>query len=44
MFRVRMAVCCLMPEDMKEKQKIGIERARAEGKYLGRKRGSKNKK
>jgi len=43
MFRVRMAVCCLMPEDMREKQIIGIERARLEGKYKGRKPGSKNK-
>ena len=44
MFRVRMAVCCLMPEDMREKQIIGIERAKLEGKYKGRKPGSKNKK
>jgi len=43
MFRVRMAVCCLMPEDMREKQIIGIERAKREGKYKGRKPGSKNK-
>jgi DNA invertase Pin-like site-specific DNA recombinase len=43
MFRVRMAVCCLMPEDMREKQRIGIERAKAQGKYKGRKKGSKNK-
>jgi len=43
MFRVRMAVCCLMPEDMREKQRIGIERAKKEGKYKGRKLGSKNK-
>ena len=43
MFRVRMAVCCLMPEDMREKQRIGIERAKREGKYKGRKVGSKNK-
>ena len=43
MFRVRMAVCCLMPEDMREKQIIGIERAKKEGKYKGRKKGSKNK-
>ena len=43
MFRVRMAVCCLMPEDMFEKQRIGIERAKQEGKYKGRKPGSKNK-
>lgn len=33
MFRVKMAVNCLMPEDMIEKQKIGIERAKREGKY-----------
>ena len=43
MFRVRMAVCCFMPEDMREKQRIGIERAKKEGKYKGRKFGSKNK-
>jgi len=43
MFRVRMAVCCYMPEDMREKQRIGIERAKLEGKYKGRKPGSKNK-
>jgi DNA invertase Pin-like site-specific DNA recombinase len=43
MFRVRMAMCCYMPEDMREKQRIGIERARREGKYRGRKPGSKNK-
>lgn len=43
MFRIKMVVCCYMPEDMREKQKIGIERAKLEGKYLGRKPGSKNK-
>ena len=43
MFRVKMAMCCYMPEDMKEKQIIGIERAKKEGKYKGRKIGSKNK-
>jgi DNA invertase Pin-like site-specific DNA recombinase len=42
-FRVRMAMCCYMPEDMIEKQKIGIERAKRQGKYTGRKKGSKNK-
>lgn len=42
-FRVRMAMCCYMPEDMREKQRIGIERAKREGKYRGRKKGSKNK-
>lgn len=33
MFRVKMAVSCHMPEDMREKQIIGIERAKKEGKY-----------
>ena len=44
LFRVRMAVSCYMPEDMREKQKIGIERAKAEGKYKGRMLGAKDKK
>jgi DNA invertase Pin-like site-specific DNA recombinase len=35
MFRIKMAVGCYMPEDMREKQKIGIERAKAEGKFKG---------
>lgn len=43
MFRVRMAVSCYMPEDMREKQRIGIERAKKEGKYKGRKIGAKNR-
>lgn len=43
-FRVRMAMCCYMPEDMREKQIIGIERAKRQGKYKGRKKGAKNKK
>lgn len=43
MFRMRMTVCCYMPEDMREKQRIGIDRAKLEGKYKGRKKGSKNK-
>ena len=38
-FRVRMAMCCYMPEDMREKQRIGIERARKQGKYKGGKPG-----
>ena len=42
MFRIKMALCCFMPEDMREKQEIGIERAKKEGKYLGRKPGSRN--
>lgn len=42
-FRVLMATNCQMPELMREKQCIGIERARKEGKYKGRKPGSRNK-
>lgn len=33
MFRFMMAHSCFMPEDMLEKQRIGIERAKKEGKY-----------
>lgn len=33
MFRMKMAVSCYMPEDMREKQVVGIERAKREGKY-----------
>lgn len=43
MFRFKMVINCLMPEDMKEKQKIGIARAKKEGKYKGRKKGARNK-
>lgn len=39
MFRMKMAICCYMPEDMKEKQIIGIERAKKQGKYKGGKPG-----
>lgn len=35
MLRFLMVINCLMPEDMKEKQRIGIERAKLEGKYKG---------
>jgi len=41
MFRLKMAVSCFMPEDMKEKQVIGIDRAKREGKYKGGKKGRK---
>jgi putative DNA-invertase from lambdoid prophage Rac len=34
MFRVKMVFNCYMPEDMREKQIIGIERAKKEGKYI----------
>lgn len=43
MFRIKMAVNCMMPEDMLEKQKIGIARAKKEGKYKGRQKGAKNR-
>jgi len=39
MFRFKMVVNCLMPEDMREKQVVGIERAKREGKYKGGKIG-----
>ena len=39
MFRIKMAISCYMPEDMREKQKIGIDRAKAEGKYKGGQKG-----
>ena len=41
MFRIKMCVSCYMPEDMREKQIIGINRAREEGKYKGGKKGRK---
>ena len=43
MFRVKLAMNCYMPEDMLEKQRIGIDRAKAEGKFKGRKKGAKGK-
>lgn len=42
MFRNLMALACFEPEQMKERQKLGIDRAKREGKFVGRKRGSKN--
>ena len=45
MFRMKMIMTCYMPEDMKEKQVIGIARAKKEGgKYMGRKKGALGKK
>lgn len=44
MFRIKFAINCQMPEDMKEKQAIGIARAKAEGKFKGRKKGALGKK
>jgi len=43
MFRIKFAVNCQFPEDMKEKQSIGIERAKAEGRYKNRKTRGKAK-
>ncbi len=42
MFRILMAASCHMPEQMLERQKIGISRAKKQGKYKGRKVGSTN--
>ena len=44
MFRIKMAVQCYMPEDMFEKQIIGIERAKKQGKYKGGSKGRRWKK
>jgi len=41
LFRMKMAFSCYMPEDMREKQRVGIDRAKAEGKYKGGKKGRK---
>jgi len=43
MFRIKLAINCHMPEDMLEKQSIGIARAQTEGKYKGRKKGALGK-
>jgi len=42
-FRLMMALAVREVEVMKERQKIGIARAKAEGKFQGRKKGSVNK-
>ena len=43
MFRIQLAINCNMPEQMLEKQAIGIARAKAEGKFMGRQKGAKGK-
>lgn len=43
MFRIKLAINCHMPEDMLEKQALGIARAKAEGKFRGRQKGAKGK-
>lgn len=43
MFRNMMTLACFEPEQMKERQRLGIERAKAEGKFKGRQKGAKGK-
>lgn len=44
MFRNMLTMACFEPEQMKERQKLGIARAKAEGKFKGRKKGAVSKK
>jgi|SRR6056297_2002920 len=43
MFRNMLTLACFEPEQMKERQRLGIERAKAEGKFRGRQKGAKGK-
>lgn len=43
MFRNMLTLACFEPEQMKERQRLGIARAKAEGKFKGRKKGAKKK-
>jgi DNA invertase Pin-like site-specific DNA recombinase len=43
-FRIKIAMNAFYVENLHEKIKVGVARAKAEGKYTGRKKGSKNKK
>ena len=43
MFRNMMTLACFEPEQMKERQKLGIARAKKEGKFKGRQKGAKGK-
>ena len=43
MFRNMLTLACFEPEQMKERQRLGIERAKAEGKFKGRQKGAKSK-
>lgn len=43
LFRQMMNVACYEPELMKERQRLGIERALKEGKFKGRQKGAKGK-
>jgi len=44
MFRIKYAINCQFIEDTDLKRQIGIERAKAQGKYKGRKKGALGKK
>ena len=43
MFRMKIALNALYLENLHQKIKIGVARAKEEGKYKGRKKGAKNK-
>jgi len=43
-FRIKMAMNAFYVENLHQKIKVGVERAKREGKFKGRKKGSKNKK
>ena len=43
-FRIKMAMNAFYVENLIDKIRVGVERAKAEGKYKGRKKGSINKK
>jgi DNA invertase Pin-like site-specific DNA recombinase len=44
MFRMKIALNALYVENLLQKIRVGVERAKKEGKYKGRKKGTKNKK
>ena len=42
-FRLKIALSALYVENLVDKIRVGVARAKKEGKYKGRKKGSKNK-
>ena len=44
MFRIKSAMNAYYPENLIDKIKVGVARAKAEGKYKGRKKGALGKK
>ncbi len=44
MFRIKSAMNCFYVENLVQKIRVGVERAKKEGKYKGRIKGTKNKK